>query len=515
MTAARDTVLTACQSMCCRCLVICLCFTAFPFSVLATDKLKADNNNALQLTTSWVGGSVPGSGDVAIWSNGVSAANCSNTWSSGTLDWGCIRVLDPATNVVVNFSLDSSKPILRGIDLSAADHDLTFQITAASPWQISLVGNLDVKAGRTATLFSPTGTTPIQAGSFTITNLGTVTFPCLLNLFNNGAVQNMSAGTLNANGFLMGWASSGTFNQSGGTFNVCNSLAMTIGDGCIYNLSGGTLNLSGNLVIQSSTMVIRGGTVSQAGGTFYLGNATSKIGTYVQSGNSVVTANVLRVASDGTVPTGNLTISNGVFRANSFQALCAVNSSTGHVWLAGGTAMLPAFPTTRGSGTYSDITFDGGTLVPLASTNRFLQGLDHAWLTTNGAAIDTANYDITINQILEDYPGQTGRLVKAGIGTLTLTATNTYSGATIITNGILDLAHEQCLSTNTSVWVWSGATNNLAFTGTNTIRSLYVDGTLQVAGEYDAAKLPLHITGSGCLLTLLGGPPRGTVVIIR
>ncbi len=107
-------------------------------------------------------------------------------------------------------------------------------------------------------------------------------------------------------------------------------------------------------------------------------------------------------------------------------------------------------------------------------------------------------------------------LTKKGSGAFTLSATNTHSGATCVSNGVLRLTHPECLSAGTAVMfsTTAGATLHLNFTGTNTVRSLTVDGQRKYKNKvYNASNLPGIITGDGCLLTVEG--IQGTHILFR
>jgi autotransporter-associated beta strand protein len=98
-------------------------------------------------------------------------------------------------------------------------------------------------------------------------------------------------------------------------------------------------------------------------------------------------------------------------------------------------------------------------------------------------------------------------LTKKGAGTFTLAGTNSYSGPTSVSNGVLQLVQADCLSASTDVVISTAdaATLDLSFTGTNTVRSLTVDGARKYKNKvYNASNLPSAITGTGCLLTLEG-----------
>jgi fibronectin-binding autotransporter adhesin len=132
----------------------------------------------------------------------------------------------------------------------------------------------------------------------------------------------------------------------------------------------------------------------------------------------------------------------------------------------------------------------------------------------NGAAVtlaDTAGGAITLsvggNNLSSSYNGWLsgpGGLTKVGSGTQTLSGTNTYAGATTVRNGVLKLTHPKCLSVKTDVWLYTGATNELAFAGTNDIHSLYIDGIRKAVRVYGTNNLPTVLTGPGCLRPLTG-----------
>ena len=94
----------------------------------------------------------------------------------------------------------------------------------------------------------------------------------------------------------------------------------------------------------------------------------------------------------------------------------------------------------NGTGTFN---FNGGTLMPSGNNTAFMTGLSAANVMQNGANINSNGNNITIGQSLQHAGSNNvdGGLVKSGPGTLTLTATQGYNGATIVTGGVLQLSN--------------------------------------------------------------------------
>lgn len=65
---------------------------------------------------------------------------------------------------------------------------------------------------------------------------------------------------------------------------------------------------------------------------------------------------------------------------------------------------------------------------------------------------------------------------------------------------MLRLTQATCLSGATDVHIINGATMDLAFTGTNTIRALYINGVMQEGGRYGSANQVGYLSGTGYLL---------------
>ncbi|MBN8458099.1 MAG: autotransporter-associated beta strand repeat-containing protein [Verrucomicrobia bacterium] len=318
----------------------------------------------------------------------------------------------------------------------------------------SSVGQVGTDAG-TMTL---KGTGSFVSGTdFNVGDVGSSTG--VLNV-QDTAVLTVNAG----GGFFVGSANgagstaSGTVNHSSGTVAVNatadgrfvlggRSAAAGTGGSGTYNLSGtGLLNNAGNAFIGgygTGTFVQTGGTFNNTG-WMAIGRQTGSTGSYSISGGALnqtgggmgiivseIGAGTLTVGGSGAVtisPAGTLRLGNNA-------------SGNGTVNLNGGSITTPKVDTAGGASTFN---FNGGTLKANAGSAVFLQGLTTANVRAGGALIDTNGNNLTINQPLLHSaiggdPATDGGLVKTGFGTLTLGGANTYNGPTTVNNGTLVL----------------------------------------------------------------------------
>lgn len=320
---------------------------------------------------------------------------------------------------------------------------------------------------------------------------------------------------------------------NGGTLTVSGALYDAVyGTGRLVVSNNGIVNIAGNLWTayfsgETGTVSVTSGGRLNTVGSFRLGQTGT--GEMTIDGGTVNATNhtdgIWLAINDGAL--GNLIIRDGVVNAYKV-GYSYLGSNTGQVFLCGGTLAVGAggivgrYPSTS---RVQNFQFDGGTLLNGAganNTNFMTLGNTYAsfvnvTVTTNGAVIDDGGYEVTISSVLKDAPGQVGKLTKKGAGTLTLSATNTFSGDVTVVAGTLAL--NQMLSTNVSVTIATGATNNLAFTGTNTIRMLSVNGELlqpnRVYGANNnggARNLSPALSGGGYYYTTEGAPPKGTMV---
>ena len=412
------------------------------------------------------------------------------------------------------------------------------------------------------------GTTAVSAGTLTLSGNRTGTSGAITvsNVASTNATLNIQAGThaLGANAFSVASApttpAAGTVNQSGGEVSFTGGNALLLGNGNIantasYNLSGGSIttfaSTARGIILGTNTNSIAAFTLSGNGSLNLTaasgasGDGVLQVGRYDSSGTTATTATftqtggtanvgILSVGGNGasgSASNATLTLTGGIFSANQFPRLAAGNTNTVSMTI-GGTAdvTLPAFPTARGTGSTATLTFDGGTLRPLAASTAFLGGLTNTWVRSGGATFDVpSGLDITVAQILQAHAASSGGvLTKNGAGNLTLSAANTYNGGTVVNAGSLVIgaagkpgtgpltvnAGATCDLRNTAGAISDNATISLNGTGkliiaagvAETVARLYVNSAIQPGGTYTAASHPALISDSGSLIVTTGLP---------
>jgi autotransporter-associated beta strand protein len=309
----------------------------------------------------------------------------------------------------------------------------------------------------------------IRAGTF---NFGTASSaPKLSSTSINGLPQDNEVGIVSG--------TSGTFNMVNGTLTTIARLntATVVNSTGIVNQVGGTLNIgqqfqgaNGGAANEQSIVNIGGGTMNIGNGTGQFYNASRGLGTLTVSGTGALNCGILDVSRSilsGTI--GVVNLNGGTITASRV-----------------GTATANQLATSTGS--QATFNFNGGTLTASASAANFFQGSTaapiipiSAIVKAGGAIIDDGGFAISILEPLQHDTllgaALDGGLTKLGAGTVTLTATNTYTGTTVVSNGTLAVNGSLGLS---AVAVQAGGT--LAGTGGVTNVTVNVGGAISPGG---------------------------------
>ncbi len=367
-----------------------------------------------------------------------------------------------------------------------------------------------------ATAYS--GGTTISAGTLTLTN---ETYHSLAgNIINNGVLALSALGGFALPGAISGPGSltisdarfglsfgnantySGGTTITGGFFSLNSvdpsaALSRTLGTGPVL-VTGGFIEIPGGL--SNPSLVITGGTVQDfsiygfklplytriegptaelsvsrpksafimtldilGGGRFDISQSFSSGGEFTVSGvNSRLTAGELvlysgrmTVGAGGTVSIGNLNFSDGS-GGISLSGATVLEAANGGTLLTGN---LIQGATGGGSGT-GTLALSGGTLK--VANQALTVGVPV--VLTNSSNVDTNAQSATFSGLLSGLGG----LIKAGVGTLTLSAANTYSGDTTVNAGTLHLTGS---ALNSAFTVNSGGT----LSGTGTLGPLTIN----------------------------------------
>jgi autotransporter-associated beta strand protein len=301
----------------------------------------------------------------------------------------------------------------------------------------------------------------IRAGIF---NFGTaLSSPKVSSTSINGIPQDNQIGLISG--------TSATFNMVNGTLTTIARLntATVVNSTGIVNQVGGTLNIgqqfqgsNGGAANEQSIVNVSGGTLNIGSGTGQFYNASRGFGT-------------LTVSGTGALNCGILDISRSILSGT----IGVVNLNGGTITVSRvGTATANQLTTSTGSA--ATFNFNGGTLKASASAANFFQGSTvapiipiNSIVKAGGAIIDDGGFTISILEPLQHDAslGATldGGLTKLGAGIATLTASNTFTGPAVVSNGTLAINGSLGRS---AVTVQSGGT--LAGTGgmTNVIVNL-------------------------------------------
>jgi len=216
----------------------------------------------------------------------------------------------------------------------------------------------------------------------------------------------------------------------------------------------GTLGLANATADQLLINQTTSGSLTIGAGQNY--NILSTQGTQVGSG----TANI----------TDALTV-NGTLVSRALVVGAAAASGANNATLTLNTGGLLRATDLRRTGSQSTtFNWNGGTIQNQSDADLMVQGTGPNTLTINLAQADTRTFQadsgrtITISNtaVLADKSGENGSLTKTGAGSLLLLGTNTYSGATTISQGSVIIGAAGSIGNSSLLDVSSGATLNVS-----------------------------------------------------
>ncbi|MEZ0256301.1 MAG: beta strand repeat-containing protein, partial [Chthoniobacter sp.] len=308
----------------------------------------------------------------------------------------------------------------------------------------SLIGNISGTGGIILAGTSGNTLTIGQSGS-----TSTYTGPTQIN------VGTLKAGVVNA----FGTNSAIVFSNTAGTVLDITGFNTAVG-----SLSGGGTT-SGNVTLGAATLTTGGNNES----TIYGGAITGAGGSIIKTGTGIQT-----LLNNGNTYTGTTTVNGGLINISNIG-----NIGTGAITLAGGGFQFIPNTTVGGATNSADI-----STISTGAARTITFGAGDATFDANGTQVVLAN---AVGN------GGVGGLTKIGNGTLFLQGANTYTGATAVNGGVLNVQNASALGLGTTgVTVGNGGT--LALQGANLN---YGSQTLTLNGKGFATQTGALVNVSG------------------
>ncbi|MBI4327615.1 MAG: autotransporter-associated beta strand repeat-containing protein [Chloroflexi bacterium] len=456
-----------------------------------------------------------------------------NTWAgSTTLGAAATIGADSGTTLTLSGSINNSG---NALTLAGAGN---FTVSGA----ISGSGGLTKNGAGTATLSAAntlSGAATINAGTLTLSGSGTATSVTGFTV-NSGAVLTLNNAVSN-NGDRIGDAA--TLTLDGGSVNFIGNTADSTETAGALTLSGGANAVNVQRANNSSFAVLTlssltrnagatvnflnaagGGTLGSAGDNPRLIFSTAPtlddgiIGGWATRGLEFATYGTDGVIALGTYDTGAQTgwTSTDNAKPGGDRTLTANRNINSLNLTSGKDVDLGGFTLNIESG---GVIKSGGTQSIISNGTLTAGGTSAGELITH---VDTSR-TLTISAVIADNsgPGVVG-VTKAGAGTLTLSGINTYTGNTIINDGILVMSERRALGTGNLILDGTGAELQANFNNSanasvanitinnGTIRRTDSSGT---KSGFLSSSTTLTVNGAGTLIDQGGDGSGGFLTI--
>jgi autotransporter-associated beta strand protein len=232
--------------------------------------VKANNTHALELTSSWQGGLIPGINDQALWDATVTGPNSVSLTSP--LSVGGIRLTNPGGNVSINGNAALSLGIA-GVDLSSSSRNLDL----STPVTLDEVANWNIASGRqvlvTQGMNGFGGINKSGAGKLELLGqdsfLGSLSTSAGELIKTGGGTQ---SSTSVSNSAILKMSHSGSFGAGGLTISAANTSTGRV------ELSGGISVLSGKSVTINTRSSNTDAIINTGGDNTFGGNISISTG---------------------------------------------------------------------------------------------------------------------------------------------------------------------------------------------------------------------------------------------
>ena len=476
-----------------------------PTGAALPESVTTGTGDTLNFGTATVGlgtaGIITVSGTVNAGNMTFGSASAAITLSEGMIDFAATT---PA--ITVNNASDTISSILSGTGLItlAGTGTLTLNGTATN----TITGGLNVNGGTLAldfsniaastSLIADTNTLGFGGGNLTLKGKAGA----------NTTTQTLGDITVNAGGTLL-------INPNGGT-----STTLTLGT-LTATAAGGSLTLGKALSAGTGTVTItttsdKNATTSIYGGRIVFANGTANTGydwaTSTGTGTYTLSAYGSYATNWGTSVAGATNTNNSRIQDSGTAAITHTLAGpvTTNSLKIENTATAAAQTLALAGNT---LTLTSGGLLATGTRAYTISGTAGATRLTAGNGSGT--YDLVVNQynsggltisaVIGNHSGSATSLTKAGTGDLTLSGSNTYSGATNINAGMLQLGNVNALQNTSGITMATGTTLQPTVINAAVAAPITTAGTVKIgaptpttpAGTWNEFILNAAIGGTG------------------
>jgi fibronectin-binding autotransporter adhesin len=488
--------------------------TTYAFTPTATALQLAVTGGAFNLT--WNGGNANWNTTDANWQKDGAGANIAFfAADNATISTANSIAVDPAgvtagtvtvnnltgTATLTGGTLTATSLIKSGAGTLQLSNVISGATLAVSGGELALGVQNETFANVSLTAGSITSTTGVLTGTGSAFDLRVGSVSAILN--GNVGLTKSTSGTVTL---------SGANTYAGGTAVNAGTLALSgsgsLGNAAALILGGGTLALGGGSLTVGAVSLTA---AASSGNTIENGSLTgTSYATSNTTGNALVTANLLANGAAGLTKSGAGTLT--LTGANIYSGATIIKE--GSLILDGGTnRLLSTGSVVLGdTSTTGKLVLGGSVAVSQTLSSLTTTGLGGSVVGGN-ASISTLTLDIAGISTYAGTLGGTGTnennlaLVKNGVGTLTISGNNSYTGGSTVNGGVLTLgAFFQGSGTapGSGPITLKDATRLNLSTGNSTAAQVFIGTGLTVSGLNASATISSSNASSGYSGTVSG-----------